>query len=115
MFVTNEGLLICLSPDTNALVTGDGHEVVTNTGHSDSPDLSEESIKDKHFFISVSVNHLDFLVLGCCEDVMCLSDETDRCDGILVNEETLVDITELHTPDFEVLIGRAGREEVAIR
>ena len=46
---------------------------------------------------------------------MSLSDEAYRCDRILVNEHTLVDITKLHAPNFEVLVRRASREEVTVR
>lgn len=46
---------------------------------------------------------------------MSVSEEAHRSDGVLVDKKTLMDVTELHTPNLEVLIGRASRKQSPIR
>jgi hypothetical protein len=107
-------LLLGLSPDSDALISTHSYEVISDTGHSETPDSSEEAIEREDLFERVTVHHFDFTVLGRSEDIVGVSDEPDTSDTVLMKENTFVDITELHAPNLEILISRACGQESAV-
>ena len=77
LFIRDEDLLAGLTPNSDALVTTDSDEIVTERRGCDAPHFTKEVVEHKDFLISVTVNHLDFLVFGSCQNVVGVLDEPD--------------------------------------
>jgi len=107
-------LLLGLSPDSNALVSTHSNEVVANARHSETPDSSEKAVEGEDLFVGVTVDHFDFTVLGGSEDIVSVSDKFHAGYAVLVQEKTLVNITELHSPDLEIFISGSSGQKGAV-
>lgn len=101
-------MLLSLSPDSDALVSTHSDEVIANARHGEAPYSSEKAVEREDLLVRVTVDHLDFTVLGGGEDVVGVSDEPHTGDAVLVQEHTLVDVSELHSPDLEVFVSRTS-------
>jgi hypothetical protein len=106
-FNDQEGLLTSLPPDSNRLISWYCHEKVTNTWDCDWPNLTKEVVKYKHFIMSISIKKFNRFVLGARHNVMSIFDKLNICDWILMSKNRFMDVTEIKTPDFNVLICRA--------
>lgn len=100
LFIGNEGLLIGLLPEPDAAIGTDRDEEITDGADRHGPHLSEEAVEDEHLVVSIAIDHFYLAVFRGCDGEMGVFDETNAGDGVLVDEHGLMNVTELHTPDF---------------
>lgn len=72
-----------------------------------------ENVKSTHL---VTVPVFDHPILSNCPEVVtsCLLLEHDAHDSFIVRKNTLVTVSKVQTPDFDVLVGGTGYKELAI-
>lgn len=126
--------LVRLLPDTNRLVVRTGDDKVPAVGDGEGPNLSRVtselldaleleasegqlcsapvSSEMKSHLISIPV--LDHPVLADAPEKVGALLEGDAHDALLVGEERPVAISKVETPNLDVLVGRAGYDELVV-
>ena len=112
--ISHKGLFACLPPDTNVSITWSNNKIITYAWNCEAPNFTEKLIKHKDLVIGITINHLDFSIFWCCEDIMSVFDEAHRSDAVRVKENALMDITKLHPPYLKIFVSRASRQQLSI-
>lgn len=94
----DKSLLLSLFENSNRSISSYCKEEVSDRRRNNLPNFTKTLIENENFFVSISIEILDFSVFAAREEIVSVFDKLNASYGVLVSENRFMNISEVHSP-----------------